>query len=108
MSARSTILSALAALCFLAGLGAWYAAFRSPKRQQPPASANPLEERFSTQVRPFLDRYCVGCHGSEKPEALLDLTRDLAAARQWEPVLERLEAQEMPPEDAPRQPEPQE
>ncbi len=82
-----------------------------PARGADPASpADPLEPRFATRVRPFLQRYCVSCHGPKKPKAQLDLSRDTTVtavannARRWEQVLERLQAGEMPPEDAPRQP----
>jgi Protein of unknown function (DUF1592)/Protein of unknown function (DUF1588)/Protein of unknown function (DUF1587)/Protein of unknown function (DUF1585)/Protein of unknown function (DUF1595)/Planctomycete cytochrome C len=80
----------------------------------PGASATPLEHRFAMRVRPFLQRYCFSCHGSKKPKASLDLTRDATVAavannvRHWGQVLERLQAREMPPEDAPRQPKPDE
>jgi hypothetical protein len=61
-------------------------------------------------VQPFLERYCFSCHGSKKPKASLDLSRDATVSaivnnpRQWELVLERLQAREMPPENAPRRP----
>src|SRR5262249_25585212 len=96
----------------LAGWGA-YRAFRpapvTPK-DDAPAQDDSLEGRFTSQVRPFLDRYCLSCHGPTKPEAMLDLSRDVTASaaaanlRHWELVRERLIAQEMPPDDAPRQP----
>src|SRR5262249_15112828 len=76
-----------------------------------PAPADSVELRFAKQVQPFLKRYCFACHGSNKPKASLDLTRDTTVtaiaknARQWELVLDRLHAKEMPPEDAGRQPE---
>ncbi|MGH7173963.1 MAG: DUF1587 domain-containing protein, partial [Gemmataceae bacterium] len=78
------------------------------------APADPLEQRFATRVRPFLKRYCFSCHGGKKPEAELDLRRDATVAavsnnaRHWDLVLKRLQAKEMPPEDAPRQPKPEE
>src|SRR5262245_21354179 len=112
----------------LAAASAWYA-FRSPPvdgeergvsppvEAQPAGSrraarqpADPLERRFRTHVRPFLERYCFSCHGAKKPEASLDLSRDATVAavagnaRQWEMVLERVQAEEMPPEEAPRHP----
>jgi hypothetical protein len=65
-------------------------------------------------VHPFLERYCFACHGPKKQKASLDLSRDSTVTavaqnvRQWELVLERLQALEMPPEDAPGQPEPDE
>src|SRR5262245_55278806 len=81
-----------------------------PVEVAPPPRPDPLDERFATQVRPFVERYCVGCHGPKKQAGSLDLSRDASAAavaknwRHWEHVGERLHAQEMPPEDAPRQP----
>ncbi|HZV04790.1 MAG TPA: DUF1592 domain-containing protein [Gemmataceae bacterium] len=73
-----------------------------------------LESRFSSRVRPFLERYCFSCHGEKKQKAHLDLSRDSTVhavannTRQWERVLERLQADEMPPEEASRQPKPEE
>src|SRR5262249_16909666 len=63
--------------------------------------ADPLQDRFASQVQPFLKRYCFACHGANKPKASLDLTRDATVmaiaknARQWELVLDRLHAKEM-------------
>jgi len=77
----------------------------------PPSADDPLEERFTTRVRPFLERYCYGCHGPEKHKAALDLSRDSTLTaiasnlHRWEQVLDRLRAEEMPPESAPRRPE---
>ncbi len=76
----------------------------------PPSAGDPLEERFTTRVRPFLKRYCYGCHGPEKHKAALDLSRDATATavannlHRWQQVLDRLRAEEMPPERAPRRP----
>jgi hypothetical protein len=125
------ILSALA-LCFT-GLGAWCAfhptAEPSPKSSdstsadknkasraaaRPESPADTLEQRFASRVRPFLQRYCLSCHGPKKQKASLDLSRDATVTavanntRQWELVLERLHAEEMPPEEAPRRPTPDE
>jgi hypothetical protein len=107
MSTKSTSCLAFTVLTLgLAGLGPRDAAgLRSAA-----APSAPLEERFTKQVRPFLERYCFSCHGAKKPEAELDLSRDATVAavvknaRQWELVRNRLQAQEMPPEDALRQP----
>jgi hypothetical protein len=123
MSRKAGIRLALAVLVLgLTGLGAWYA-LHSLNESRPkgagakeggspagPGSADPLEQRFVSQVRPFLERYCFGCHGAKKREAALDLRRDSTVAaiqhnfRRWEQVLERLQADEMPPEEAPRHP----
>jgi hypothetical protein len=76
--------------------------------------AESLEDRFTQRVRPFVERYCVTCHGAEKHKGALDLSREttltavLRNARRWEQVLDRLQAKEMPPESAPRQPDAQE
>jgi hypothetical protein len=57
-----------------------------------------------------VDRYCISCHGAKKQAASLDLSRDLTMAgiikndKQWELVLERLHANEMPPEESKLQP----
>lgn len=69
-----------------------------------------LERQYREMAAPFLETYCVTCHGNEDPAAKLDLTRyssadEIAAAHQvWEIVLDRLLAQEMPPEDSELQP----
>ena len=73
-----------------------------------------LEQRFSEVVRPFLEAYCLACHGSKKQEAKLDLSEHqnvatvLKASKTWELLAERLEAEEMPPAKAPKKPTPAE
>jgi Protein of unknown function (DUF1592)/Protein of unknown function (DUF1588)/Protein of unknown function (DUF1587)/Protein of unknown function (DUF1585)/Protein of unknown function (DUF1595)/Planctomycete cytochrome C len=68
------------------------------------------EPDFEQAVRPFLKTYCLGCHGERKQEGKLDLSTETSAARvlsnpgRWDGVLERLEADEMPPPKAPKQP----
>jgi len=107
----------------LASLGAWYVlrptvvALPHPTTPVGEGWASPadqLESRFASEVRPFVERYCFECHGSNRPEAELDLSRDATLAvvagnmRQWALVRDRLQAGEMPPEDAKRQPSPAE
>ncbi|HXX92811.1 MAG TPA: DUF1587 domain-containing protein, partial [Planctomycetota bacterium] len=76
--------------------------------------SDPLEGRFASQVRPFFERYCFSCHGPQKHKADLDLTRDFNVAaiarnsKEWDLVLSRIEAREMPPEETSRQPAPDE
>ena len=71
---------------------------------------SPAGRGFDEVVRPFLRDHCLACHGEKKREGKLDLSRyDSAQAvakdrRAWDVVLRRLEAEEMPPEEAPRQP----
>src|SRR5215210_7938981 len=68
------------------------------------ASAKPtLDQQFEQTVRPFVNKYCVGCHSGKTPAAQFDLkaytnlemvTRDYP---RWALVMERLEAKNMPP-----------
>ena len=65
-----------------------------------------LERTFKTTVHPFVETYCLSCHGQDKPEAELDLTQftSLSAVLRdfdhWNLILERVEAGEMPAEKA--------
>ena len=70
-------------------------------------SASPrLERELAEEVLPFLHRYCTDCHGSDLPEAKLDLSPYTSIEsverhhQTWQEVRHRLEAGEMPPEDA--------
>src|SRR5262249_15128801 len=98
---------ALVAVVLLAGV-----VTRPPTAAEPDAPA--LDRRFNEVAQPFLKNYCLGCHGVKKHEAKLDLsgytstTAVVKGERIWEHVLERLEAEEMPPAKAPRQPTPHE
>jgi hypothetical protein len=65
-----------------------------------------LERQFARSVRPFLQTYCVNCHGQQQPAAQMDLsgfttmTGLMHDGRRWSQILERLEAGEMPPKGA--------
>src|SRR4051794_27465796 len=106
------LLSCVVALSLLIG-GAWatYLSAQAAAQKDGSAKETKLEQRFATEVQPFVERYCSACHGPKKPKAGLDLSRDntvkavVKNARQWEAVLDVLQAQEMPPEDAPRRPD---
>ncbi|MFN0054403.1 MAG: DUF1592 domain-containing protein [Planctomycetales bacterium] len=69
-----------------------------------------LDRDFTSLVRPFLHTYCLNCHGEKKQDAKLSLAGfdalgDVIAHHDlWETVLQRLEAEEMPPAKAPRHP----
>ena len=62
-----------------------------------------LEGQFAQTVRPFLAKYCIGCHSGEAPAARFDLrsyaTLDMVVRdyTRWAMVLEKLTAKEMPP-----------
>jgi hypothetical protein len=68
---------------------------------------------FTETVRPFLSTYCESCHGKDRSEAKLDLSVFQSTKnadyrhRAWDSVLSRLEAMEMPPEEAKKQPSPE-
>ncbi len=70
------------------------------------ATLHQLDGRFSNTVHPFLQAYCFTCHGKDKTEAELDLTAYsslgavLKDGRRWSLLIERLEAEEMPPHKA--------
>lgn len=67
-----------------------------------------LEREFAQTVRPFLSRYCSGCHSGDRPAAQFDIeaystmetvVRDYP---HWALVLEKLSGEEMPPKAAPQ------
>ncbi len=100
------------AVAILAALGGWYVLHLAPRARSHASAqtADKLENRFAADVKPFVERYCLKCHGPNRPKGDLDLSRDATLAvvadniRQWSRVLDRLQANEMPPEDAKRQP----
>jgi hypothetical protein len=67
-------------------------------------------QRYDDQVRPFLARHCLSCHGIDKPKGDFRLDRlspdfaDRARRDGWLTVLKRIEAGEMPPKSKPRPP----
>ncbi len=71
-----------------------------------------LEREFQAVIKPFLETYCTSCHGAQAPKAKLDLSgfSSLNAVRKdlghWQLILERLDANEMPPADADVRPPP--
>ena len=91
-------LAATTASLYGAGTSAPQRAAATPPRAQ-------LQTQFETVVRPFLQSYCVTCHGGEAPEAELDLkafstVADALNDPRWPLILERLERNEMPAADA--------
>jgi mono/diheme cytochrome c family protein len=75
----------------------------------------PLEPRATMDdaLAPFVAQYCADCHSGDEAEAGLNVERLLEAPsvphrrREWEKVLQRMQAGEMPPEEG-LQPEPAE
>ncbi|MGK0186590.1 MAG: hypothetical protein ACI9R3_002373 [Verrucomicrobiales bacterium] len=70
-----------------------------------------FEREFTETVLPFVNQYCASCHGAEKQKGKFDLSpyQSLDSVTSdfghWDLVLERLQAGEMPPEDAEKHPE---
>jgi len=65
-----------------------------------------LHNGFEKSIQEFVAQHCADCHGPDDPQGGLDLSSFsdvpsvLADFRRWEVVRERLEAGDMPPEDA--------
>src|SRR5262249_11902628 len=63
---------------------------------------------FDKQVRPFLVRHCLACHGPEKAKANLRLDRltpdfvNESSRERWQLILKRVKTGEMPPKSKPR------
>ncbi len=61
---------------------------------------------FETEVRPFLEKYCVDCHsGGDEAKGEVDLSTMTASNfadrfEHWESVINRVKNREMPPEDS--------
>lgn len=72
------------------------------------SAADELSAAFGRTVKPFLNEFCLDCHGATDPEAKLNLSSFVSAEsvaeshQTWETVLQRLEAGEMPPAEAPQ------
>ena len=69
-SRRITVVVFLA----LVGVFAWdFGAGASQGPRERGVSAGELDRAFSRDVRPFLDKYCVSCHGANGRAAQFDL-----------------------------------
>lgn len=75
------------------------------------APVNPVkvaDARFQREVLPFVQKYCVGCHGVGTPQAGISLNgfRDAASVLKsravWEKVSRSVSAGYMPPQSAPQ------
>ena len=69
-----------------------------------------LDRQFAQTVRPFVAKYCAGCHSGETPAAQFDLNAYSSRAAvvldysRWGLVSERLAANDMPPKQMPQRP----
>jgi hypothetical protein len=85
-------------------------ALAAPSAASDAPAATPIAPRelaagFESTLHPFIQSYCVECHGGEFPEAELDLSAATLASvtkdpARWHQILERVETGEMPPADA--------
>ena len=76
------------------------------------STASPsLDTQFQQTVRPFVTKYCIGCHSGKTPAAQFDLksytSADMVAEDfpRWALLMERLSAKEMPPKPMPLPPD---
>ena len=87
-------------------LASWHESTVSAAEEVPGDDA----QGFYSVVQPFLQTYCLSCHGAEKQEGRLDLSHLVKSVpavenyRIWEAIGERLDADEMPPKTEPHQP----
>src|SRR3954452_21622932 len=99
---RRIILGGIAISCFTLP---WFtnSSFTTSRVHAADSANADLERTFAQTVRPFLNSYCVGCHGGAAPAAQFDVrTYPTVAAvirdyPHWNLVLEKLSAREMPP-----------
>tara|TARA_R110002072_G_scaffold303126_1_gene494854 strand:+ start:14506 stop:17589 length:3084 start_codon:yes stop_codon:yes gene_type:complete len=83
---------------------------RATLADDPTAKGSELEKQFQNAVLPFLNVYCLDCHGNDDPAAKLDLSGYTSAEKvakehqTWAIVLDRLRTGEMPPKDSEPQP----
>jgi hypothetical protein len=89
---------------------AFAVASRAALAVSPDTAEAEFERGFNDTIRPFLTAYCTSCHGGQKPKADLSLSSFTDAASviadqpHWVLVLEKLNAKEMPPDEAKQQP----
>ena len=74
----------------------------------PTGAVSSSDGEYADRVRPMMQKYCLGCHSTEKHKGSLDLERfgTLAQVRKdvkpWQMMNELLEAREMPPKGKPQ------
>jgi mono/diheme cytochrome c family protein len=109
MKPRKSIPRLLSLAC-VGAASAWLAlGVSGPNRTAPAQSAD--SKPFDEQVRPFLTRHCLECHGPEKTKGKFrvdnlsaDFT-DKAQRDKWLTLLEQIKTGAMPPKMKPRPPE---
>ncbi|MEO5926280.1 MAG: DUF1592 domain-containing protein [Bryobacteraceae bacterium] len=85
----------------------WLATLPAPSADPSDAA---LDRQFNQTVKPFLSKYCMGCHGTKTPAAQFDLRPYSTTAAvikdlgHWHLVNEKLTTEQMPPKVAPQPP----
>ena len=70
-----------------------------------------LQAQFETNVQPFVNKYCTGCHSGAQPTAQFDLKSYTKVEQvrddfgRWSLLADRLTAHEMPPKPMPQPPQ---
>ncbi len=70
-----------------------------------------LQTQFETNVQPFVNKYCTGCHSGAQPTAQFDLKSYTKVDQvrddfgRWSLLADRLTAHEMPPKPMPQPPQ---
>jgi hypothetical protein len=99
-----TMKRALVLVLALAPL-AWVASGQEPPS---PGDHESAGKQAPDQVRAFLTKHCLECHGAEKPKGKFRVDQlsadfaDQAGRERWLAVLKRVQAGEMPPKGKPR------
>ncbi len=95
--------SAVAFLAILAWAGASSATTPNKTQAQ-------LEQQFVSVVKPFMQTYCVSCHGKTNPQGQLDISAFTSVSAvtkgfsHWLRIEEKLTAKQMPPPSVAKQP----
>src|SRR5260221_13678056 len=77
---------------------------RNFEAADPPAAAD-AKKQYAAEIRPLLQKYCLGCHSTKMRKGSLDLERFASSddirkdTKPWQGMIEQLEAGEMPPKE---------
>jgi mono/diheme cytochrome c family protein len=81
-----------------------------PQQPAPSADKTASAKEYDKTIQPFLAQHCLECHGAEKTKGDFRIDKlpphfaDDASRQQWQTVLKRVKAGEMPPKSKPRPP----
>lgn len=96
------------ALLLLAGIAASSTGCPTAMCGQDAPQFQALQARFTSDVQPILQEFCLGCHSAVKREGEFDLERFATFSdvrgdvKAWQKMAEMLENGEMPPDDSPQ------